>query len=479
MKRHVIKQSPNAAHNPFVPQRQGTYAVEENSMEAVVVDVIINSKHPQYASDGYNVGAIQYKTIKTDFYRDSSTLNWALPLESNISDYPLLNEHVIVFPSLNRMYYTRKLNTSNRVTVQALYGVNEELVSTEASTTQLSTLQKSTANPQVVSTEPQSQLGAYFQDNQKIYRLEHDEGDIIFEGRTGQSIRLGAAFLGGNTHFQASQTDESPNILMRVGQNPSATPTVNTIYGLITEDINQDASSFWMVSDQIVNLTLATPKGSSIKDYPAKLSGNQVFINTDRLIFNAKQDKVMGFANNGIHWTSGADFTVDTINDYISDIQGDSTIKIEGDSTLEVDGDRTETIKGDDSNTTQGNSSLSVQGNTSLTTQGTTAIDSTGHIDIKSSDTTSILGTQVFIATENSTSQPIPCGQLLANFLDTLIRSLLTFNGGGGPFGFAASPTGPLPVTLSPGLVTNLITLRNQVQGGPAVFNSTTAFVSE
>lgn len=188
--------------------------------------------------------------------------------------------------------------------------------------------------PKVVQAANTTQkLGDFFVEPTKLYRLRHDEGDIIFEGRSGQSIRLGAAWKAG-TAFQSTTTDQSPNLLLRVGQDPNAMPSVNTPYGLVSENINKDATSIWMVSDQLVPLEYSTKKASihqkSIQNFPKRLDGSQVVINTDRIVLNSRMGKIMGFALDGVHWTSSKDFTVDADQDYLSQITRNAIYNIGG-----------------------------------------------------------------------------------------------------------------------------------------------------
>src|SRR5690348_15215535 len=176
MYRKTINRNYRGEYNPFAPQGAGgSFTHLETSQEAIVLDVIVNDKHTEYAKDGYNVGAIQFRFLYTNHYREQGTLNWALPLEANITEYPLLNEIVVVIASLGRFYYTRKINTSGRVTSHPLYGLNEELSSPDDPSQKLQNYNSSTVNPRKDDTAVKSKLGKYFKDKSDIYRLRHDE----------------------------------------------------------------------------------------------------------------------------------------------------------------------------------------------------------------------------------------------------------------------------------------------------------------
>jgi hypothetical protein len=322
--------------NPFSTETQsGGQTHIETTQEAVVVDVIVNDSHKGYSKDGYNIGAVKFRFLKNNHYRDTADLNWALPMDTNITSYPLLDEIIVVTQALNRFYYTKKINVTSRVTAHPLQGLNDELSpSPSTGANKAANYQNSTINP-IKDTKKSKKpiLGEYFEDKEEILRLRHDEGDTIFEGRTGQTIRMGAAWKA-NTNFKSLLKDQSPNMLFRVGPNPKAKPTVKGPHGLVVEDINKDASSIWMVTDQIVPLEYATAKskihGASVEDFPNRLTGNQIIINTDRFVLNTKKDKIMGHSLMGIHWTTNKDFTIDADRDLRSKVTRNAQMKIGG-----------------------------------------------------------------------------------------------------------------------------------------------------
>ncbi len=84
--------------------------------DGLVEDVILNELHPQYAADGSNVGMVQVRFIPGDRDVPKEKLNWAAPIDSSIREYPLKNELVLVFYSLGRLFYTRRINSTNKTT---------------------------------------------------------------------------------------------------------------------------------------------------------------------------------------------------------------------------------------------------------------------------------------------------------------------------------------------------------------------------
>lgn len=326
--RTVIRNSTRRENslNPFAKPELGNISLQESSFEeAVVVDVILDETHPDYSEDGYNVGAIKFRFLVSDFYKASANLNYAFPLESNIQEYPLLNETVVVILLFNRFFYTRKLNLINRVTAQSLFNINLSLDDSNISSVNSSgDYYKSQGTPKKIQGNTQeTSYGKYFKDNPNIFRLKSFEGDLVIQGRFGNSIRFGSA----------SKTNASPNILLRAGQSPSANPNVKTPFGLVVEDINDDSTSLWLVANQIVTLKLSTEGSAahnkSISDASSQFDGNQIILNSGRIIINSKQDKIYLNSNNGVHLTSTTDVTVDASQNFKSYIQKDYELQVQ------------------------------------------------------------------------------------------------------------------------------------------------------
>jgi len=207
----------------------------------------------------------------------------ARPLNSNIKEYPLPGEFVIVAENyFNERYYVQKINAANSVNFNFLPGFSTHHVA--------SNIGKS---PEIKDFKPDS----------RIRQLQAEEGDITFNGRFGQSIRFGSNIvnLGGNKY--------GPNILMRAGQGEL--PTIKD--KPVNEDINLDGSSIWITTDQRVKLHfkgtksfLGPPPGlwpfyhiqeagtsDMMKIEDVGFGGKQIILNSDRLIFNTNKNSIL------------------------------------------------------------------------------------------------------------------------------------------------------------------------------------------
>ena len=182
-------------------------------------------------------------------------------------------------------------------------------------------------------------LGKTFSERIETHPLLPYEGDTIYEGRWGNSIRLGSTVKNTVIPNMWSTTGENgdPILILRNGQ---------TIYNTNswvpeTENINNDLSSIYLTSTQQLPLNI-----SSLNDFsfskstpptePKQYTGNQIILNSGRLVFNAKSDSILVLANKSIQLscneTLGVDakqisLTADTV--YIGSSEGDEGTRLQ------------------------------------------------------------------------------------------------------------------------------------------------------
>lgn len=158
-------------------------------------------------------------------------------------------------------------------------------------------------------------LGDSVIEREDIRNLQPFPGDLILEGRLGQSLRFS-----GYSHPKSLFTDESnnsdPYSILRVGQDDS-TDTLETY----VEDINKDKSSVYLTSNHKIPVNVSTLKVETFKndDQPVSISeykGNQVVVDSGRLVFHAKSDSIFINSKNST-LVGSRTFNVDS-TDYIS-----------------------------------------------------------------------------------------------------------------------------------------------------------------
>jgi len=229
--------------------------------------------------DKLPIGTIVYRNIKAE-KEVTSTESTALPLYTNIKQFPLVNEVVMILQgptsdiqsnvSSGVMYYSTVVNLWGSSHHNALPEPNVDI----------STL-----------------LGKNVKELSDINPLYPFPGDVIIEGRQGQSIRIG-----GNMSPKNKLVDESnnakPTILISNGQ-------IKTDNGIdyIVEDINKDANSLYFLSDHKSDLIAINSKRDSYDIVPLSSNqyvGNQIIVNAGRLFFNAKEDSALISAKESI-----------------------------------------------------------------------------------------------------------------------------------------------------------------------------------
>ena len=259
------------------------------------------------------IGTILYRDITAE-KETTATEYPALPLYSNNKQFPLLNEVVMLIQGPTSDIQTNVGSSDVYYsTVVNLWGSPHHNALPEPNT-DISTI-----------------LGKDVKELSDINPLYPFPGDILTEGRQGQSIRIG-----GNKSSKNPLVDDSnngqPYILISNGQ-------IKTDNGIdyIVEDINKDFNSMYFLSNHKANLIEATNKRDSYSKIPPTASqykGNQVIINGGRLYFNAKEESVLisakesvGINAKTINLDAIDYFCVDSKKIYLGKAARTSTIK--------------------------------------------------------------------------------------------------------------------------------------------------------
>ena len=168
-----------------------------------------------------------------------------LPLMPNISQIPVIGEHVVVTEYNGQHYYTSIINRKNSPNENSQPGASGIY-------------------------EKDTKYGETFQRNTKISRVNVNEGDVVYEGRFGNSIKLGS-----------NPKNQSPNIRIRAGQDKQ----YDTINIPAKENINKDGSSIYLSTNETISIF--NP------NFPnAKVDGNSIAISSDKLFLNGRDGNI-------------------------------------------------------------------------------------------------------------------------------------------------------------------------------------------
>ena len=247
-----------------------------------VLNVILDDETEVYDNEGKEVrlavGSIQYRPITAD-KTVNTTKFYAQPLHSNIKQLPLINEIVVI-----QLAPTSDIQVKSNVQVPYY----SSIVNLWGSPHHSALPEPGTDADKVIGDV--KELG----DVNPLYPFP---GDILIEGRQGQSIRIGGNKSPKNPWVDSSN-DGKPYVIISNGQ-------IKTDNGvdLIVEDVNKDPNSIYMVSDHIIPLKPANSKRTTYDvppTVPKNYIGNQVIINGGRLYFNAKDESAFISAKDSI-----------------------------------------------------------------------------------------------------------------------------------------------------------------------------------
>jgi hypothetical protein len=315
------------------PSKYSFNKSDNSSLIAVrVKDIILDDSHPEWKNKGEwaSLGCIFYESVlypRTNPSSQAYLSNFAYPLFPNIKQYPLLEEIVFLLflpkfdnlsnPSNRIPYYMLPLNAWNSIHHNGIPSpFNYELPPSEQKSyedTRLGNFKKTTDGVEDIS------LGKTFDEKANIKTLLPFEGDVIFEGRWGNSVRLGSTVNNSNisNNWSTSGNNGDSLIILRNGQSDDngTEPWVP-----IVEDINKDKSSIYLTSTQKIPIKTETNYTSYTSEAPAapnQYSGHQIILNSGRLVFNSTSDHILLSSNKTISFNALKGFNFDTNSNFV------------------------------------------------------------------------------------------------------------------------------------------------------------------
>ena len=312
-------------------------------------DEVLRAKHIQGT---YAIGAIQFRML-SDKTTSNTKLPIAFPLNKNINTIPTRNEQVFIHEIDGEYQYTRLADElspfSNAIPnlISTIFPSDNKQKeggnSKEYSNVQKTGISRTSGKNSESSYDG---YGDYFQlldRGTTIHKLKLYEGDTLLESRFGQSIRFSG--------YNNSENKFSPTIIIRNGEN--AESLKKTVSSSTEEDINTDGSIIVLGSgEKQLNYKLPTTnKYESFYDYPSELKGNQILLNSDRIILSAKTEdmiivgkKNIGMitdgklsldATGGVNITTESDLFIDTKNTTLNIDIGNGKINLGTDGELD------------------------------------------------------------------------------------------------------------------------------------------------
>jgi len=279
------------------------------------------------------LGAVEFK-------RESAIdkEGYAFPFDKNNITYPILGETVLIleignnfywlpysvnqYPNYREDYKTSEVSKEKDIPTSKGDGKNKDYAEAKAGT------------PNQSPTQTKSNEKKY-EVKEKVKFLKPREGDTIISGRVGNTLRLSEFFL------TEDGKSSSPSIFIRNKQNPELDS--KPIGEMIDEDINKDGSSIYITSNKVKIPFKETIKKEKIgfKEFPTsdKLKGDQLFVNSDRIVFSAKASEFIIFGKGNTGVITDGNFSVDAEKDIYLHTNKSATIHSKGANQIFLNSD--------------------------------------------------------------------------------------------------------------------------------------------
>jgi hypothetical protein len=285
-----------------------------------VISIVLDETHPRWKELGEwnGLGTIEYVLVDQPVSPNQSYPT-AKPYDPSIRSLPLINEIVFIssfpntdigeFVSSKTAYYMSVVGIWNHPHHNA-FPQNSNILPPSQQKDYIETQAGSVRRVTDQSTEVF--LGRTFVERGNIHPLLPFEGDRIFEGRWGNSIRLGSTVKNTPNTWSSTGTNGDPITIIRNGQgNQTEEGWVPTI-----EDINNDDTSIYFTSTQKISLEASSTSYSSYTSNPPiqpnEYSGKQLILNSGRLVFNTTEDHLLLSSKKSVNINAISSFNVDS-----------------------------------------------------------------------------------------------------------------------------------------------------------------------
>jgi len=294
-----------------------------------VTDIILNGAYPNIEDYGglNGIGTIFWELTK----ETNPAIGIAKPFYPQTSAYPLVNEIVLLFKLPNNKigknlsegsyYYINMVSLWNhphhnaypnpKTTTTLPDSQQKDYQQTNAGAVRrVGDKDSDDQSTEIDLNSPINPSQATFKERTNIHPLLPFAGDIMYQGRWGNSIRFGSTAkpldmpnifsplgpslkLGSYNDWSEVGENGDPITIIRNGQ-PSESSDEGWVP--ITEDVNDDLSSIYCTSTQKIPIETINNEFTSYSTPPKSpnlFTSPQVIINSDRLVFNAKKDHVL------------------------------------------------------------------------------------------------------------------------------------------------------------------------------------------
>jgi hypothetical protein len=253
---------------------------------------------------------------------------FARPLFSNMKQPPLEGETVLLLGTIGsyasgissneELYYLGIINLQGSVHHNSIPNINEVETRNEGGGNAQS---YQTTGAGSTKKQQQAKIDSKFPESRNVKAIQPYVGDVLIEGRFGNSIRLTSTLKSTNVYTKNANwqkgdgTEGDPMLILRASK---PTQNTNKVNDFITEDFTKDDSIITLQSTQALNFTPGSSVTDSIKnqsldswDKGQKFGGKQILISSGRVVFNSTQNEIIAFAKKGIGLSSADAISLD------------------------------------------------------------------------------------------------------------------------------------------------------------------------
>ena len=300
--------SPNIVRNQLAP----SYGV----VFEVITDIGSESAKSKGLGSAIPVGGIRFRLLadKNVNVNNNEQLSIAYPIDKNIVSLPTKNETVVIHNLGGIYHYSRvggdltpNVNTRENLISTTFVGDGVDFGDSKGkasgyqkvSDTGISRRNKSSSKVDY------DGYGEYFTSDNTIHKLKLYEGDTLLESRFGQSIRLSGYNNPDNKFY--------PTLTIRSGEN--AESKKRDVGTTTEENVNEDNNIIFLSSgERILDWVLPTEnkyESTNIIWPENGLKGNQILLNSDRIILSAKAAEIIAVSKKGIGFITDGVYTID------------------------------------------------------------------------------------------------------------------------------------------------------------------------
>jgi hypothetical protein len=286
------------------------------------------------------VGCVRFR-FGEDLITASSDLFFAFPFDKNFINLPLKNETVEIYEGNGSQYFYRRIGAEITPNFNSSDTLIDDSFIKDNSKGNTQKDYRRVQNTGIVKTNNDignkySGYGEYFEPDTTIHKLKLYEGDSLIQSRFGQSIRFSG--------YNNDRNVLSPTIILRNGE--SSLSKKRDIDEITEEDVNRDGGVIIFGSNQYQlpfqpgtvddgGVSDFETKPNRFKSYPSKLIGDQILINSGRLIFSAKTAEMIFYSKKNYGFISDGGLSIDnrlgidvSVGDDINILTNDRSVNI-------------------------------------------------------------------------------------------------------------------------------------------------------